>query len=316
MEYRASPDISICVVNWNTVDLLRDCLESVFGRDCGVSLEVIVVDNGSTDGSVAMVRDEFPQAVLISNGENLGFARANNQAISRAQGRYVLLLNSDTVVLPGALDAMAEFLDRCSKAGVVGCKLLNPDGSLQRSCWRGFPSLQMAVVDAFYLWRLAPGLSWVRASEISEEELQSTLEVDHLLGACVMVRSEVIAQVGGMDEHLFLFVEETEWCYRIKKAGWGIYFLPMAQIIHVGQQSVLQDPQRTLPQKYRNYVWFYRKYQNPSRAQEMFLKLVIVLAGLLRIGLWTWRGRVAGQHDHARRMRCGYWEVVRQSPSF
>jgi GT2 family glycosyltransferase len=306
----------VCIVNWNTIDLLRNCLDSIFRQTWRVTLQIIVVDNASTDGSAAMVRDEFPQVELIANSENVGFARANNQAFGRARGRYVLMLNSDTVILPSAFDTMAEFMDSHPPAGATGCKLLNADGSLQRSCWRGFPSLRMAVVDAFYLWRLMPGLPWVRTSEYTEQELQDTLEVDHLLGACMLVRREIIEQVGGMDESLFLFLEETEWCYRIKSHGWKIYFLPTAQIIHVGQQSTRQNPERTMPEKYRNYVWFYRKYQKPSRVQVTLLKAIISLGGLVGIALWVWRSREVNRRELARHMRRGYWNVVQQAWSF
>jgi GT2 family glycosyltransferase len=220
------------------------------------------------------------------------------------------------VVLPGALPKLVKYLDEHSQVGVVGPRLLNPDGTFQRSCWQGFPSLRSAFVDAFYLWRLIPRSQLVQSSELLDTPGDEPVEVDHVLGACMMVRSEVIQKVGGMDEDFFLFLEETEWCYRIKKAGWKICFLPTAKIIHVGQQSIHQNPQRTLPEGYRNYVRLYRKHENPSRLQEAILKGIIVVAGLLRIGLWTWRSRSASQRDHARRMRCAYWEVVRQLPSF
>jgi GT2 family glycosyltransferase len=309
-------DLTIIIVNWNTRELLANCLHSIFAHDQGVTLEVIVVDNASHDKSADTVRGEFPQVHLIANNENVGFARANNQALLLAKSRHVLLLNSDTVVLPGALPKLVTYLDEHLQVGVVGPRLLNPDGTFQRSCWRGFPSLSSAFVDAFYLWRLVPRSQLVQSSELLDALGDEPVEVDHVLGACMMVRNEVIQQVGGMDEDFFLFSEETEWCYRIKEAGWKICFLPAAKIIHFGQQSVHQNPQRTLPEKYRNYVRFYRKHENPSRLQEAILKGIIVVAGLLRVGLWTWRSRAANQRDRARRMRYGYWEVIRQSPSF
>lgn len=309
-------DVSICVVNWNTRALLADCLRSILADGQEVTFEVIVVDNASHDDSADMVREKFPQVRLITNDRNEGFARANNQAFQLARGRHVLLLNSDTVVLPGALTKLVKYLDEHPQVGVVGPELLNPDGTIQRSCWRGFPSLRAAFVDAFYLWRLVPHSRLVRLSELLDSPDDEPIEVDHVLGACMAVRREVINQVGGMDEDFFLFLEETEWCYRIKKAGWKICFLPAAKIIHIGQQSVHQDPQRTLPEKYRNYVRFYRKQENSSRLQEAILKGIIAVAGLLRVGLWTWRSQAAGQRDQARRMRYGYWEVTKQSPSF
>ena len=309
-------DVSICVVNWNTRELLNNCLHSVLADGQQVTFEVIVVDNASRDKSADMVRAEFPQVRLIANSENVGFARANNQAFQLARGRHVLLLNSDTEVLAGALVRLARYLDEHRQVGVVGPKILHPDGVSQRSCWRGFPSLQFGFVDAFYLWRLIPHSRLVQSSgwfDVSDDE---PTEVDHILGACMMVRREVIDQVGGMDEGFFLFCEETDWCYRIKKGGWKVCFLPTAEIIHFGQQSTNQVPEQTLPEKYRNYVRFYRGHENPSRLQELVLKGTIVVAGLLRIALWTWRSRAASQREHAWRMRYGYWEVVKQSLSF
>jgi len=309
-------DVSICIVNWNTRELLANCLHSIFADDQRVTFDVIVVDNASHDTSPDMVRADFPQVHLIANNENLGFARANNQAFSLAKGRHVLLLNSDTIVLQDALLKMVKYLDEHQLIGVVGPKLLNLDRTLQRSCWRGFPSLRSAFVAAFYLWRLVPHSRLVQSTESLDIPDDKPIEVDHVLGACMLVRREVINQVGGMDEELFLFLEETEWCYRIKKRGWEVHFLPWAEIIHVGQQSVHQNPEQTLPEKYRNYVWFYKKYENPSKMQLALLKLVTISAGLLRMGLWTWRSRSASQRDQARRMRSGYRKVVKQSLSF
>ena len=186
-----SVDISICIVNWNTSDLLRDCLNSIYQLSWNNCYEVIVVDNASTDSSLEMLRIDFPQAKVIANEVNLGFARANNQAFALAKGNYILALNSDTIVLPGAFGTMKDFMDNHREAGAVGCKLLNPDGTIQRSCWHGFPNLKSAIVDAFYLWRVFPNLAWVCTSEIPQEELDAEVEVDHLLGACILVRAIV-----------------------------------------------------------------------------------------------------------------------------
>jgi N-acetylglucosaminyl-diphospho-decaprenol L-rhamnosyltransferase len=309
-------DLSVCIVNWNTKDLLRGCLGSIYGQEWDLSLEVIVVDNASIDGSSTMVRQEFPQVGLIANSENLGFARASNQAFTQAHGRYVLVLNSDIAITPGALDSMVGFMERHPDVGMIGCELLNPDGSPQRSCWRGFPSLSTAVADALYLWRLAPSLAWDPARMWRQTDRRAPVEVDHLLGACMMVRRKVIAEVGGMNERLFLFLEDTEWCYRVRANSWKIYYLPSAQMIHFGQGSVHQNPEQTLPEQYRNFVWFYRTHTQPSAVRVAMLKLIIVLASILRVGLWTWRARITSQGDQARRMRSGYWKVATRALSY
>lgn len=309
------PDLSICIVNWNTADLLRGCLSSILRETWRISLELIVVDNDSRDDSASMVRREYPCVKLLANTENVGFARANNQAFAEASGRYVLVLNSDTVVLPNALDILVQFMEVHPEAGATGCKLLDSNGLVQRSCWQGFPSMQTEVIDALFLWKLFPRLPWVRNSEISVEDLENELAVDHLLGACFVVRREVIDSIGGMDDRIFLYLEETDWCYRIKSGGWQIYYLPAAKVIHIGQQSARQDPERTLPEMYRSHLRFYRNYERPSKLQELIFKLVILLASLLRIGLWTWREYSDSQHELARGMRRGYWKTIKQLPS-
>lgn len=315
MKSETVPDISICLVNLNTLDLLRDCLQSIFEQDWRVSLEVIVVDNASTDDSVAMVRREFPQVKLIANREYRGFAAGNNQAFELAQGRYLLMLNTDTVVLPGAFDAMVEFMDQHAEAGAMGCKLLNPDGSLQRSCWLGFPSLQMAIVDALYLWRLAPNLSLVRASEVGREKLQDTLEVDHLLGACILIRREVLGQIGPLEEEYIIYLEDTDLCYRMKQAGWRVYFDPQGQIIHYGQQTGRAVPVWSMVQKYRNYHRFCRVNGLCSGSQLLVLKGVFIVASIVRIGLWGLR-MLNHDRDLCRGMVKGYWSVLKHASSF
>jgi GT2 family glycosyltransferase len=160
------PDLSVVIVNWNTRDLLRACLASVpQGLSPAHMAELWVVDNASHDGSAAMVASEFPNVHLIANEQNVGFARANNQALEQSAGRHALLLNSDTEVLPGALSAMMEFLDTHPDAGAIGSRLLNTDGSTQRSCWNFYPSLSTVASDAFYLWRLPLIKKWVQKHE-------------------------------------------------------------------------------------------------------------------------------------------------------
>lgn len=313
MKDLAQVDITVCIVNWNTTQLLHNCLNSIYSNPWRASLQVIVVDNHSDDDSVAMVKRDFPDVQLIANVDNVGFSKANNQAFKLASGRYILMLNSDTLVQPGAFDTMMDFMDQHLEAGAMGCKLLNADGTLQRSCWRGFPSLRMAAVDAFYLWKWASNWSWVRGVEISKEELQQTIQVDHLLGACILARRETVEQIGGMDESVFLFFEETEWCHRMRQCGWKIYYSPTAEIIHLGQQSANLNPERNLPEKYHNYEWFFQKCMEPSLLQQGVLRAVFVTAGVIRIGLWEWRGRNPVRREFAKRMIAGYRKVVKQS---
>lgn len=309
------PDISITYVNLNTRDLLRESLCSMYDQEWGVTLETIVVDNASKDGSVEMVREEFPQVKLIANEEYRGFGAGNNQAFDAAKGRHLLMLNTDTVVLPGALDAMVEFLDNHPEAGAMGCKLLNSDGSLQRSCWRGFPSLKFALVDAFYLWRIAPWFPWVQETEVSADELQHTTEVDHLLGACMLIPRRVLEEVGNLNEEYVVFLEETDLCYRIKQAGFRIYFDPKGKVIHYGQQTGRQVPVWSLVQNYRNYYKFCKINNLCSRLELFGLKITIMIASLIRIALWLAR-LLKRNRDLCMGMIKGYWTVFRSAPSF
>jgi GT2 family glycosyltransferase len=315
MNDQSTPDISVCFVNLNTKDLLRDCLKSIFEQKWQVSLEVIVVDNASTDGSVAMLRREFPQVKVIANPEYRGFAGGNNQAFAAAKGRYLLMLNTDTIVLPGAFEAMVEFMDHHPEAGALGCKVLNRDGTLQRSCWRGYPSLKHATVEALYLWRLMPGFSWVRASEIKKEELEDTLEVDHLLGACLLIRREVIEQLGGLKEEYIIYLEDTDLCYRMKKANWRVYYDPKGQIIHYGQQTGHVRSTWSLFQGYRNYCRFCRDNNLCSARQIIVLKGVIMLASMVRMGLWLFR-MLKEDRALSLGMVKGYWSLFRNAPTF
>ncbi|MDH4136450.1 MAG: glycosyltransferase family 2 protein, partial [Anaerolineae bacterium] len=240
------PDVSIIIVNWNTKDLLAQCLQSVYDTVSDLAFEVIVVDNASTDGSPTMVRDHFPQARLIENRKNEGFARANNQAICASHGRYLLLLNSDTITQPGALEAMVHFADRHPEAGIVGCKLLNADGSLQPS-WAQFPTFCSELMGHNFRRRrpMADGLAY---------------EVDWVGGACLLARRKAIEMVELLDEDFFMYSEETDWCFRMVRNGWKVYYLPGAEVIHFGGGSSQRASDEMLMQLYQSKLRFFRKH--------------------------------------------------------
>ena len=203
-------DLSIVIVNWNTAELLIQCLESIYKSGSQYSLEVIVVDNSSTDESVSLVDRDFPCVILIRNDQNLGFARANNQGLAVGSGRYFMLLNSDTIVLPGAIDILIEAADSNPKLGVIGPKLLNMDGSLQES-WASFPSFFSELT----------GKNFRTRQPVPENP--NAYEVDYIKGACMLVRSTTIAEVGKLDEDFFFYSEEIDWCYRIRQKNWKIW---------------------------------------------------------------------------------------------
>ncbi len=231
-------DLSISIVSWNTRDVLNQCLASVYDTMDGLDFEVIVVDNASTDGSADMVRAKYPQAKVIANTKNIGFAAANNQALEIAGGRYFLLLNPDTICNPGALAKLVEFMDNHPRCGAVGPMVLNVDGSLQYS-WAKFPTFWNEIRGK--LDRRIEGVPVVPANP-SEVRALGAFRVDWVGGCCLMARRDAIEQVGPMDESLFMYCEETDWCKRLSDMGWEVWVEPSAEIVHLGGQSSCQIP--------------------------------------------------------------------------
>jgi len=260
MEMNDTLDLSIIIVSWNVRDLLLDCLNSVYAETKGVSFEVFVVDNASSDGSAEMVEQEFPQVKLIRNQENLGFAKANNQAIRQSKGRYVLLLNPDTVVVNDALANMIPFMEAHQDVGAVGPRLLNPDGTVQLWCGGSFPTPLTEFFRLAKLSYLFPKSRIFGRRLMSFWDRNDTREVDLLSGACMMVRREAINQVGLMDEDFFMYADDVEWCYRIKKAGWKIYLYSDAEIIHLVGQSMLQSADKMAVEAYKSMYLFFKKH--------------------------------------------------------
>ena len=229
-------DLSIVVVSWNTRALLSRCLESVHTNGGNTSFEVVVVDNGSTDGSQEMVRAEFRKARLIENVENVGFARANNQALPLCNGRYVMLLNSDSEVLPGALDTLLDFMDAHPEVATVGPQLIDPTGALKILTAGRLPSLRSVFLHYFFLSRLFPRIFrgvYLVPSQVGEEPVP----VEWVTGACLLARRDVFVELGGLDESYFMYAEDMEFCQRVVRAGLSIYLVPAAKVIHRGGAS-------------------------------------------------------------------------------
>jgi len=232
-------DVSIIIVAWNVRKLVYDCLKSVYEQIKTIDFEVIYVDNASEDGSVEMVKEQFGDVRIIENDENKGFIKANNQGIEISKGRYVLLLNSDTVVLDNAIAKTVEFADANAEAAVFGCKVLNPDRSLQRTCFL-YPSVLNMFLSATYLYKIFPRNKYFGRERMTWWDFDSVREVETVCGCFSLVRKEAIEQVGLMDERYFVYGDDPDWCYRFKKNGWVIMFTPDAQIIHYGSQTTGQ----------------------------------------------------------------------------
>jgi len=264
-------DLSIIIVNWNTKEYLLPCLRSIFDGGQGMNREVIVVDNGSRDGIGEEVKKMYPSAHFIENEKNFGFAKAANQGLQKASGRYILLLNPDTKVKNGAIERLISFMDAHSNAGVAGAQLLNGDGSKQNSI-ANFPSLGTELLNKSLL-------RWLFPKKFPGKERNSSdpIEVDSVIGACMMVRREAMDQVGLLDDNYFLFLEETDWCYRMKRAGWKVYHVPQAEAYHFQGKSAEKEKERARVEYFRSRYHFFKKNRGNLQYLILFIGLLIRL---------------------------------------
>lgn len=235
-------DISVIVVNYNVKPFLEQALHSILKALMGIPSEVFVVDNSSGDGSVLLVRERFRGVHLIENDENIGFARANNQALRRARGKTVCLVNPDTLVREDTFRVCLDYLDTHPRVGAVGCKILNPDGTLQLACRRSFPTPWVAFTKVVGLSRLFPNSKLFGKYNMTYLEPDEITEVEALSGSFMMLRKQVVDEVGLLDEIFFLYGEDLDWCYRIRQKGWRIIYLPKTQIIHYKGRSTQEAP--------------------------------------------------------------------------
>jgi len=281
-------DLGIVIVSWNTRDLLRKCLKSVYASE-GVTSQVVVVDNASSDGSAEMVRAEFPQAALIANSENVGYPAGNNLGLrligydrGKVDGwpRYALLLNPDTELPPTALREMVAFMDADPRIGVAGPKLLLPDGSLDLACRRGFPTPAVSAYRMVGLSKLFPRSPRFGRYNMTYLDPDLVTEVDSVVGAYMQVRREAIAQVGLMDETFFMYGEDLDWAYRVKKAGWTIWYNPAVTVLHV-KRAASRQSRRAQMEFYRAMLIFYRKHY---RATTPLWLHSLILTGLMLFG--------------------------------
>lgn len=260
-------DLVVVIVNYNTRELLRGCLGSIFVSEGQLSFEVCVVDNASSDGSAEMVRAEFPGVQLIANRENAGFARANNLGLrqygfGRKGGqtpRYALLLNPDTLLPPHALKTMLEFMDGRPDVGVAGPKLVLPDGQLDLACRRSFPSPEVSFYRMIGLSRLFPRHARFGRYNLTYLDPDQTAEVDSVVGAFMLVRGEAVAQVGLLDERYFMYGEDLDWAFRIKGAGWKVVYYPAVTVLHI-KRAASQHSSKAQLEFYRAMDIFYRQH--------------------------------------------------------
>jgi N-acetylglucosaminyl-diphospho-decaprenol L-rhamnosyltransferase len=298
---------SIIIVNWNTRELLAHCLASIYAHPPAGDLEVIVVDNASSDGSAAMIRDAFPQVTLLVNEHNAGFAAANNRGIRQSSGTYVLLLNSDTEVGAGALETLLQFMEANPQAGGAGARLLNPDGSLQHSC-SPMPTLLREGMHLFHL-------DYRQRRAMRAWDVATPRPVDVLLGACLLVRREAIEQVGLMDEYYFMYSEEVDYCRRLQEAGWILYWVPQAKVVHYGGQSTRQAATEMFLRLYTAKLRYFRKHDG-KRAGQLY-KLILVAAALFRLLLLPLALLApAPKRQEQVSLAQRYWKLVKALPTY
>lgn len=255
-------DLSIVIVSWNTKKILEECLVSVYEQTCDINFETIVVDNDSEDGSADMVAEKFPEVVLIRSPENVGFAAGNNLGFREVKGEYVLLLNSDTIVLNGALQKTLAYARSKSDYGVISCKVLNEDRSLQPNCSM-FPSNLNILIQVFWLYKLFPKSKIFGRADMTWWDYADARDVDVIKGCFMLVPRAALEQVGDLDESFFMYSEEVDWCKRFTKANWKLGFFPDAEIIHLGGSSAAKLGPSRARIKDKSTLLYMKKHWSP-----------------------------------------------------
>lgn len=278
--------LSIVIVNYNARHYLENCLRSIYAETRQVSFDVWVVDNNSQDDSVSMIRRSYPLVNLIENKDNVGFARANNDAINRCEGEYVLLLNPDTLILENAVEKMVEFLDENPQMGVAGCKVLNEDRTLQLACRRSIPSPGVAFFRLTGLSKLFPNSKMMAEYNLTYLDPDRPHPVDAVSGAFLMIRREVIDSIGTLDERFFMYGEELDWCLRTKKAGWKVMYYPDAEIIHYKGECSRSNSRKAAFEFHRSMYLFYKKHFADNHNPIINM---VIYAGILLKAVSSWR---------------------------
>lgn len=277
--------LSIIIVNYNVRPFLENALVSLHKAMEGIEGEIFVVDNASDDGSVEMIQSKFPEVHLLLNAKNLGFAAANNLALYRAQGKYILLINPDTIVQEDTLHKMMDFFDKNPDVGLAGCKILNPDGTLQLACRRSFPTPWIAFTKIVGLSSLFPNTKMFGRYNLTYLNPNETYEVDAVSGSFMFLRREVYKKVGGLDEQFFMYGEDIDWCYRIQQTGWKIFYVHPTQIIHYKGESVKRSDVDELRLFYDAMHLFVKKHMSNQSLSHAILRIGIVLHSWLALAV-------------------------------
>lgn len=280
-------DLSIVIVSFDVRQFLKHCLESLYKTTNGINYEIIVVDNNSQDGTVQMIETEFPDVDLIASKENIGFVKANNIAFRKSRGKYILMLNPDTVILRNSFRKMIDYFEQQPKIGAVGCKMLNSDHTLQPSCYH-FPSLR----EIFGMYFIGSQIF----SALKKMDYDKAQKVDFIRGAFLALNRQCLEEIGLLDENLFMFGEETDLCYRMKKRGWQVMYLPDTVIIHHRGKSIEQVSDKMYAQRIRSLIYYFRK--NYGKLSTLLLRAIIFFGMGLRLllrGFIEIRNRILGK---------------------
>jgi GT2 family glycosyltransferase len=300
-------DLSIILVSWNVADLLAACLDSICAHSSDLALEVIVVDSGGSDNTLALVRERFPQVTLLPQSENIGYTRANNIGLAQAQGRYLLLLNPDTEIIGDALQRLVAYMEANPDVGIVGPYTENSDGSYQSSR-RRFPKLATAFFESTWLQPYAPK-SLLDRFYVNDAPPDQTMDVDWVQGSAFLVRRAVYERIGGLDEGYVMYSEELDWCKRAKNAGWRVVFVADAHIVHHGGKSSEQVIARRHIHFQQGKLRYFRKYHGVFAAQT--LRAFLLMSYLIQLGV-EWAKGLIGHKRSLRRERVRqYWQVLR-----
>lgn len=303
-------EISVIIPAYDRPELLRECLASLDRELAGVEAEVIVIDNASREDIGGMVKRDFPGVSLHLNRENLGFARANNQGLARARGRYLLLLNPDTRVQPGAVSKLIDYLEQCPRVGVVGPRLSFGDGRFQPSTF-GFPSVFKEVANLAELDRLFPkegkvGIFLGRIFGKWFPNLFSMYRLDPaprrvpaLFGACLLVRREAREKVGDLDPQFFLYWEDADFCYRMERAGWEVHYFPGAEVIHHGGANYYLPEEKGFFWYYQSLLYFFTKHYSPARVEALKAAVLSIIS--IRIFFERIKNAISGKRAEAEK---------------
>jgi len=303
------PDVSIIIPTWNNKEILGQCLQSLYDSKQNLSYQITVIDNGSGDKTCEFLEEEYPQVLIIHNERNLGFSKGCNQGISQAESRYFLILNNDTKVMNGALERLVQFMDDNPEAGLAAPKLLNPDGSTQMSVCMEYTDLKYAFFGGFRL--IYPLNKLVKPMALPLEEYGRVREVAWVTGTCMVVRKEILDDVGLLDENIFMYMDDMEWCYRIRKMGWKVFFVPDAIVIHHKHHSSRHQLQEVFKQDYLSKKYFIQKHKSKKKAT--LFTLFTLVGSMLKLPLHsiTYLFQEERRRKEIKYKIDSHWHIVR-----